>query len=132
MYSAWDTPGTPYGMGYTMGWALAIPWTLGGYTPVHYPGTPLPVHPCTAPAGYTLQRPAQRLAYSIKTVISGSPIYHDLIDPDLIDPDLIDPDLINLENVPTFLIDSEMMRFPKASATASRTHPTSDGKSVVH
>ena len=63
----------------TMGWALAIPMCTGGY----YPS---PVHRYTDIPGYTVLNvpgmthtaqggPAQRLAHSVKTAISGYPIY---------------------------------------------------------
>ena len=68
----WD-PGYGYlGTGYTMGWALAIPTPD---TPLYYPGTPLPTAPLYHRTASALRDPAQRLADSVKTVFSGSPIY---------------------------------------------------------
>ena len=65
---AWD-------MGYSMGWALAIPRCTTPGIPSTTPGTPLPT-----PGTYMDQldvraRPAQRLAHSVKTAVSGRPIY---------------------------------------------------------
>ena len=75
---AWDSCIRVPGMGYTMGWALAIPMGYAGVLPTHYPGYTPHRTPRTAPAGYTLQPAAQRLADSVKTVISGCPIYREV------------------------------------------------------
>ena len=80
---AWDPSGTPYwGMpgtrldiGYTMGWALAIPMHAWEAIPrYHTPGTPPHTHPCYSglSVDYT---PAQRYRLSVKTAFTGSPIY---------------------------------------------------------
>ena len=47
-------------------WVLPLP---------HYPGYTTHLPTAHAPAGYTLQQPAQRLADSVKTAVSGSSTY---------------------------------------------------------
>ena len=60
-------------------YAWVGPWQYTGVvptqSPVPYPGYTLPTAPVLMPAGSAWIRPAQRLRLSVKTVISGPPIY---------------------------------------------------------
>ena len=72
-----------------LGMARDIPWVgPWQYPPVPYPGTtplprvhPSPPHPRSGTRGHGLGPRPQRLAYSIKTVISGPPIYRQAYEP---------------------------------------------------
>ena len=89
-----------------MGWALAIPDGWVGIPQYHYPGYTPPVLPtATRALRYRTHRP-QRLAHSVKTAYSGSPIYHwaekrvsECVGER--QQGVVDP-----QNVPTFLIDT--------------------------
>ena len=130
---AWDGVWDPgygcLGTDIPMGWALAIPpWCVPGYYP-STPGTPPP--PCYS--GLSVEYgPAQRLSLSVKTAFSGHPIYH------------VDEKRLSecngertrgtyyCQNVPTFLIEPVLMRFPKTGTPQDHEFHTFDGKSVVH
>ena len=61
------------------------------------------------PAGSTQTHPAQRLALSVKTRVSGSPIYRHVSGVRMTDLPAVDLsvmlDVAEVNNVPTFLID---------------------------
>ena len=77
LYGTLDTAIWDPGHGYTYGLGPGNTNGCPGSTPpCHTPGTPLPCTPCTYMAGYALTGRPQRLALSVKTGISGSPIYH--------------------------------------------------------
>ena len=120
-----------------MGWALAIPtWYPPAIPRVH----PLPTAPVLMPAGSAQNQPAQRLADSVKTTISGSPIYHMQVDGAGMSRfacwTCLNAPRARVLNVPTFLIDRLIMRFPRGRFTrpacSASPRVTSDGKSAVH
>ena len=70
MTAIWDP-------GYTTGWALAIPLGIPTLVLPHHPGyTTSPATRTSSARSVPVQPPAQRLALSVKTVVSGTPIYH--------------------------------------------------------
>ena len=70
-YEALDPGYEASGPGYTMGWALAIPDCPCRGIPLHHPGYTSPHRAPYVHGAHRCQHPAQRLALSVKTVVSG-------------------------------------------------------------